>query len=131
MTSSASAAQQPAAHHRPHALGGVLADRVGRRDADALNEDVRQHDSGERVAEHPGPRRIRGQVAAEVGGVAGPRHREAERDRHLEDERADEVGPCTVAGVMISCPPTSFTANTTKVVNSTTVSTACIRWISS
>ena len=33
--------------------GGVPGDHVRRRDPDALNEEVRQHDSGEREAEHP------------------------------------------------------------------------------
>ena len=39
--------------------------------------------------------------------------------------------PLMLAGVTIACPPTSFTANTTNVTNNTTVSTACIRWITS
>ena len=39
--------------------------------------------------------------------------------------------PWTLAGVTISCPPTSFTANTTNVTNNTTVNTACIRWMTS
>jgi hypothetical protein len=70
----------------------VLGHHIARRDADALNEDVRRHDSGERVPEHPRPRRVGRQVAAEVSGVTRPRHRQAERDGHLEHERADEIG---------------------------------------
>ena len=92
MISSASRAQKAAAHHRPHTFGGVLGDHVTRGDPDALNKDVRRHDSGEREGEDPRARRIRRQVAAEVRRVAGPRHREAERDGHLEHERTDKVG---------------------------------------
>ena len=47
-------AQQAATHHRPHSFGGVLGQHVRRRYADALNEQQRQHNSGERIAEDPG-----------------------------------------------------------------------------
>ncbi len=40
--------------------------------------------------------------AAEVGGIAGPRHRKAERDRHLEDKCTGKVCADTVVGVTIS-----------------------------
>ena len=108
MTSRANAPNTTAAHHRSHPLGGVLPDRAGRRDADALNKDVRQHDSGERESEDPGARRVRRQVAAEVGGVAGPRHREAERDGHLEDERTGKVGAVHARGCDDLVPANEF-----------------------
>ena len=98
MTSSASAPSDPAAHHRPHTLGGVVRNQVARGDADSLNKDVGQYDSGEREREYTGARRVRRQVAAEVRGVAGPRDRQAQRDRHLEDERPDQVGSVRSGG---------------------------------
>ena len=42
MTSSASAAEDAAAHHRPDPFRGLLGHQVARGDTDALNEDVRQ-----------------------------------------------------------------------------------------
>jgi len=83
----------------------------------ALNEDVRQQRiPREREPENtPRPQRVGRQVAAEIGGVAGPRPpRRAERNRHLEHERPGEgPAPLTLAGVTISCPPNQFqiTAN--------------------
>ena len=48
-------AEPPSAHHRPNPLGGVVGHHIARRDADALNEDVRRHDSGERDTRTPAP----------------------------------------------------------------------------
>ena len=66
-------------------------------------------------------RRLSRQVSAEVGRRSSPTTTaRLNADRHHEHERADEVGAVHVGGVTTSCPPTSFTANTTNVANSTT-----------
>ena len=84
-------AEEPAAHHAADTLGGLGAERPGPGDADGLDTDVAEHDAAEAVPEDRLARRGRGQVAAVVRGVAGPRDGQAQRDRDLEDERAGQV----------------------------------------
>ena len=98
MTSQRQPAEDSTAHHRPHALGGLVRQHRRGRQSYPLHEHVRRHDARERETEDGDARRVRGQVSTEVGRVAGPRDRQTQRHGDLEDERPDQISAVSVGG---------------------------------